>query len=347
VRDLEDIEAMAAAWDARLRAGTGDRDRDRDAFQAWLAESPDHQKVHDRLQGALLALRVQADLPELRALREEARSRTRNLKRRRLMIGLSSMAASLLLVMGVTLPTERGAEVSAMVQGAKIYRTALNERTRVILADGSEVTLDSDTRIAAHFKAARREITLLSGRALFRVEKDPSRPFVVTAGDRTVTALGTVFDVALDDGDLSVTLAEGRVAVQSTRPGRGPVRIMKPNQQLVGSTGNAAMVLQAVDTGRALGWVDGQIFFDNETVTAAVHEMNQYSRLKIVIDPEVADMRINGMFRAGNQNGFAAALKATLPVDVRTNDRGQILVLKQTVAPAMETFGTGNSIGGQ
>ncbi|PZU01035.1 MAG: hypothetical protein DI624_01770 [Brevundimonas sp.] len=234
-----------------------------------------------------------------------------------------------------------------MAQGAKIYRTALNERTRVILADGSEVTLDSDTRIAAHFKAARREITLLSGRALFRVEKDPSRPFVVRAGDRTVTALGTVFDVALDDRDLRVTLAEGRVAVRSTRLGHESVRIMQPSQQLAGSTGNPAMVVQTVDTARALGWVDGQIFFDNKTVASAVQEMNTYSRLKIVIHPEVADMRINGMFRAGNQNGFAAALKATLPVDVRTSDRGQILVVRQATAPTTETFGTGNNSGGQ
>lgn len=342
--NLQDIEAAAAAWDARLRAGTGDRDRDREAFLAWLAESPDHQMIHDRLQGGLLALRAQADVPELSALREEAHNRTRSLGRRRMITGLSAMAASLLLVFGLALPTERGAEVSAMVHGATIYRTALNERTRVILADGSEVTLDSDTRIAANFKGQNREITLLAGRALFRVEKDPSRPFIVTAGDRTVTALGTVFDVALDQGNLSVTLAEGRVAVQSTRAAPGPARIMKPNEQLVSATGRPSVIVQTVDTDRVLGWVDGQIYFDNQTVTAAVHEMNQYSRLKIVIDPAVADMRINGMFRAGNQNGFAAALKATLPVDVRTNDRGQILVLKHAVEPTAETYETGNGI---
>ena len=56
--DPLDIEAMAAAWDARLRAGIGDHNRDRQAFQAWLAESTEHQLVHDRLQAALLALRA-------------------------------------------------------------------------------------------------------------------------------------------------------------------------------------------------------------------------------------------------------------------------------------------------
>lgn len=345
--DPHDIEAMAAAWDARLRAGSGGHDQDREAFQAWLAESPEHQITHDRLQVALLALRAQADRPELSGLRNEARNRTRRLGRRRMIMGLSSMAAALIIAFGIALPTERGAEVSAMVQGAKIYRTGLNERTRVTLADGSEVTLDAHTRIAARLSGDRREITLLSGRALFRVEKDPLRPFVVTAGDRTVTALGTVFDVSLDEGNLSVTLAEGRVAVASARPGAAPVRILKPNQKLVSNAGAPATVTQAVDTGRMLSWVDGQVFFDNQTVRAAVHEMNAYSRLKIVIDPDVADMRINGMFRAGNQNGFAAALKATLPVDVRTNDRGQILVVKQAPEPASETFGTGIISGGQ
>lgn len=343
---IDDIEASAAAWDARLRRASA-TDRERVAFLAWLRAAPEHQAAHDRLQAALGVLRAQSDLPELSALRDEARIVVRGSRRRRITAALSALAATLLLIVGAGLRTDRGAEISAVLQGGRIYRTALNERSRVILADGSAVTLDSGTRLSARLRKSRRDITLLSGRALFRVAKDPQRPFIVRAGDRTVTALGTVFDVRLAQGKVRVILVEGSVAVRQTRAGRVPAQVMVPKQQLVETAQAAPLALRTVDTDKALSWVDGQVFFDNETLASAATEMNQYSRLKIVIDPAVAGMRINGMFRTGNQTGFAGALQTTLPVDVRTDDQGRILVSRRGERDLEPQLGMGGSGGGQ
>src|SRR5690606_5459811 len=127
------------------------------------------------------------------------------------------IAACLFLVLA-GLQTERSMEVAALLKGDKVYVTSPDERARVTLADGSMVTLDSDTRMLARIGSGRRDITLLAGRALFDVAKDPHRPFVVEAGGRTITALGTMFDVDVSPTELRVTLAEGVVAVQPVRP---------------------------------------------------------------------------------------------------------------------------------
>ncbi|WP_395443268.1 FecR family protein [Caulobacter sp. UC70_42] len=324
---MDDIEAAAAAWDARLRRADA-ADRDRIAFRAWLLEAEEHQRAHERLQAALFALRAQADLPELSALRDAARQRTRRHGLRRRLAAGCVIAAGLLITVGVGLNLDHGPETLAMVQGAKIYSTTLNERTQIVLADGSAVTLDSNTRLAARLTRSRRDITLISGRALFHVAKDRQRPFVVRARDRTVTALGTVFDVGLSQHGLRVTLLEGRVAVRSIRADAS-AQELKPRQELVETDPAAPPVVRTVDLEKATSWVDGQLFFENDTLAEAADEMNRYSRLKIVVDPAVANLRINGMFRAGNQTGFVGALQTTMPVDARSDERGKLFVTRR------------------
>lgn len=333
---LDETEDAAAAWDARLR-GAKATFRDRRAFQAWLQRDAENQAAHDRLQAALSTLRTHAELPELSALRDEARNSIHENRRRRLAsLFAAAVAAMLLLVLVFVLQTERGAEIAALLQGHTIYATSPDERTKVTLADGSVVTLDSATRISVRLAKARRDITLLAGHALFQVAKDKHRPFVVKAGDRTITALGTVFDVSFSPGELRVTLAEGMVAVRPIQPRRGlGQQILKPSQQLVETAGTNTPELRAVDTEKALSWADGQVFFEDEPLAAAAEEMNRYSHLKIVIDPDVADLRINGMFRTSNQAGFIEALEITLPVAVRNDNHGRILVSRRA-EPAAE-----------
>lgn len=327
---LDEAEDAAAAWDARLR-GAKTTFRDRRAFQAWLRQDAEHQAAHDRLQAALSMLRTHAKLPELSALRDEARNSVHENRRRRVVsVVATAIAASLLLMLAVVTQTEHGAEIAAFLKGDTIYATSPNERTRVTLADGSVVTLDSGTRLSVLLGQSRRDITLLAGHALFQVAKDHRRPFVVKAGDRTITALGTVFDVRLSSSELRVTLAEGVVAVRPIEPRQGSaLQILRPRQQLVETTGIATPELRTVDTDKALSWADGQVFFENEPLASAVEEMNQYSHLKILVDPAVADLRINGMFRTSNQTGFIDALQVTLPVEVRNDNQGRIFISRR------------------
>lgn len=333
---LDETEDAAAAWDARLR-GAKATFRDRRAFQAWLQRDAEHQAAHDRLQAALSMLRTHAELPELSALRDEARNSVHESRRRRLVsFAAAAIAAVLLLALIVVPQTERGAEIAALLRGATIYATSPDERTKVTLADGSAVTLDAGTRLSVLLQEKRRDITLLSGHALFQVAKDKHRPFVVKAGDRTVTALGTVFDVSFSPGELRVTLAEGMVAIRPVQPRSGlGQQILKPRQQFVALAGAPAPVLRAVDTDKALSWADGQAFFEDEPLASAAEEMNRYSHLKIVVDPAVADLRINGMFRTSNQAGFIDALEVTLPVEAHNDGHGRILVSRRT-DPAAE-----------
>ena len=92
------------------------------------------------------------------------------------------------------------------------YATSVGEQRSFDLADGSVMTLNTDTEAEISFTGSQRYVRLVHGQALFEVEKG-KRPFIVEASRSQTTALGTVFDVYAKAGSVEVTLIEGSVGV--------------------------------------------------------------------------------------------------------------------------------------
>jgi transmembrane sensor len=332
------IDEAAADWDVRLRSHRCTAN-DRDKFNAWLERDFRHRAAYERLQSGLATLCAASDHPQLRALSEVASLAERRATGRHRFTAWAMAAgiAALALTVGVlswhwspmpqialrtavSTARPRNSATEALV-------TAATERRAVSLPDGSSVTLNASTRIETEWLAHERRIRLLSGQALFRVAKDKTRPFIVTVGDRTVTALGTAFDVRLDADKVQVTLLEGRVAVRGVgKAAHQPTLELTPNQQFIAVDGELPTV-QAVDTTRASAWAEGQVYFTDEALPAAVAEMNQHSAQQIVVaDPTLSQYRVNGMFRAGNQDGFVGAITSYFPIDARQDADGHIVL---------------------
>ncbi len=58
---------------------------------------------------------------------------------------------------------------------------------------------------------SERAVRLLNGQAIFTVAHGQPAPFRVYAGDKIVTAVGTVFDVRIDGEQVRVSVIEGAV----------------------------------------------------------------------------------------------------------------------------------------
>src|SRR5688572_27628368 len=143
--------------------------------------------------------------------------------------------------------------------------------------------------------------------------KDVSRPFVVAAGDGTVTAVGTHFQVRQEGGQVTVTLIEGRVHV--ARPSRREFDWLEPGQQAVFDELSTGIVRRNVDVRALTSWMGGRLEFRNTPLEHAVAEANRYSVRKLRIgDPAIARIAVGGTFRAGDVDGMAAAFEAALPV---------------------------------
>ena len=336
----DDIDEAAARWSEVLSdAEPGADDALRAAFEAWRGRSQAHAAAFRRVETARALAQAVADAPDMLALRRETLARA---SKSRLSCAARtygySIAASLLVVAVTGLLILRPDAPGRMVQGVQdaiagnVHETGIGERSVVTLADGSVLTLNTDSRVSVHYEGKMRAVTLERGQALFKVAKDRGRPFVVTADGRQVTALGTEFEVHMSERLFEVTLLEGRVSVTRERSraaaiAAAPTAELRPGQQFVALAATVPRV-RAADVKRAVSWRHGQVVFENESLADAVAEINRYSRHRIVLgDTRLASLKISGAFNTGDTDTFVDAVTAYFPIE-RAADSSEAIVLK-------------------
>lgn len=304
------IEAAAAEWVARIDGGPLD-DEARAAFEAWRAADPRHFGAFVRLEA------VNARLGRAGALQGRGRQ---PLPVRRTWLPYAA-AASILFVLlaGWAIWRTPGAPGQT-----RMLATQIGEQYRAALPDGSQVELNTASRVAMRFSPKARDLRLEAGEVLFAVAHDPARPFTVHTPLGDVRAVGTVFSVRTDRG-LDVMVEEGRVEV--LRDGRRLAYVSAGESYLLSAAGEARRSSRsAEEMNRALAWRDGSIAFAGETLAQASAELNRYNRVRIVIaDPRAGAHRFGGYFRATDPDAFVAALAQSLPVDA--SRQGDVITL--------------------
>ena len=324
------LAEQAAEWDVRLRSA-GCTAADREAFAAWCAEDPAHARAIDELQLGLQTLRqAYGANPRLRAMRDQASMLRAPRPYWRIAAGIAAAAVVAAAGGGWLLGAKDTAPASSLAtlelsRGApSVFQTAVGEQSTVTLSDGSKVILNTHSRLVVNFTQGRRDVTLVAGQALFEVAKNAARPFVVHAGSRQVTALGTAFDVRLDGKEVRVTLIEGKVSVE---PARGTLlaalplgqRELKPGQLLVALDSSPVVRVSAADVAVETSWRQGTLMFNDTPLAEAVAEINRYTTTPIrVADPELGSLRINGRFRTSDPDDFLSAVVAYFPIEART-----------------------------
>jgi transmembrane sensor len=200
----------------------------------------------------------------------------------------------------------------------------------VVLEDGTQVSINTATRLIVRYGRNERRVQLDSGEALFDVARDTARPFLVTVGDREVRALGTSFLIRRDQERIAVTLVEGKVAVGSA--GKS-VDILKPGERMIFATHKRPQ-LDRPQLEKLTAWQQGLVNIDNMTLAEAVTEMNRYSALKLVVEGPAADIRMSGVFRITDSQNMARAVAVTHGLKVR--EEGRQLLISGMPLPAGE-----------
>lgn len=339
------IAEQAGAWDARLRAPDC-TDADRARFAEWRDADPAHQQTFERLQAVVATLRHERSRADISALRDEALRAGQQHRRRVWFATAAAFAAAITL--GIIVWNGPGQEwlrepVAAMVtrlSGAQIYSTSTGQRSTFVLDDGSSIELNAQSRIEVRFSDYRREVVLVEGQALFNVTKDLRRPFIVRAGDRQVLAIGTRFDVRLDSTSVQVTLLEGKVRVEEDTAmwKRGQEIELTPGKQLIARLNTPASptqrggspVVRDIDVARVTGWREGRIYFNDLPLDEAIQEMNRHSTVHVRLESaELADLRVNGMFKAGEQEIFVSALQEYFQISAERRGAREIVLTKR------------------
>ncbi len=301
----EAIRIEAADWILRQRTEPWNEERQRE-FDGWAAQSSAHLLAYLRLEAAW----KQTD--RLAALRGSENPPTPRSARLPLLIRVAA-------VLGVFAVAGAFGAYYMRAPAARVFATPVGARERVTLADGSVIELNTDTELHIANKASARLVTLDRGEAYFQVKHDAAHPFVVVAGNRRITDLGTQFDVRRDSGALTVSLVEGRARFDA----RHRSLDLTPGDRIVADAQGIVKTQEpAAKLARALSWRRGVLVFYGTTLAQAAAEFNRYSTVKLVIpDPRVAALRINGTFHIDNVGAFVDATKVVLGLKLEAHDR--------------------------
>lgn len=321
-------DSEAARRFAHMRSGNASAVDEADLGN-WRAANEMNEEAWQRISGIWNVSAADSGHPSIQAMRTAALQRPAEQRKTRPNDRWRgyALAASLILMIGATAIVSQGGLSSFLGSGsstsqwADSIQTEVGQIRSVALADGSHVTLNTNSVVRTALAGRERRVELLRGEALFDVARDPARPFSVESGELVVTALGTSFVVRKDPSETLVTLKKGKVRVTSLRSGES--RLLEPGFQLqVDANG---FHLRRADLSRATGWTSGQLDFRAAPLASAVAEMNRYSDRKIILsDKALATKPISGVFITGDQQRFVDMLVATGQVGVSHRSASEI-----------------------
>ena len=324
-----DVEhALVRLWSDELS------EAEAEAIHARVREDP---RFREELHGAmevLASMEALADDSENREiLRDFRRILHERRSKRRLALGI---AAGVLVAVGAGLThfsPWSGPNDSPL---QKHFITRVGEQQTLELDDGSVVTLNTGGQLAVDYSGPARRIVLERGEAYFDVTEDPRRPFTVDLGVRSVTAVGTAFNIRKSPERYQVAVVEGAVAFHAVTDDAAPspppvsvdgraARISAPGQRRVEAGWVAEFDLSAdvltafrpESMDRYRDWRSGMLSFYREPLYEVIKELNRYSRKKILIE-DASVMELN-VYTAVNVHEIDSALEGmelVLPIEV-------------------------------
>jgi transmembrane sensor len=290
----EEIEAEAADWLARVDRGL-DREEEA-AFRHWKEAATEHRIVFLQLRAAWQRIDRTVALRQSKPARRLPPGRW---------LAAAAIAAVLLIGLGF------GIRYGMQQMSVQRFETAIGAQRSLKLADGTRVELNTDTLIHATMTGERRTVRLDRGQAYFDVVHDARHPFVVIAGNRRITDLGTKFSVLRDGDRVVVVVKEGQVRVDLITPDQASAPVVAERNMVVIARNNETLVApktpQEIDND--MSWRSGMLFFNQETLAEVADDINRYNVRKIEVVGPARDIRIGGSFRRDNIDGFKQLLR--------------------------------------
>jgi len=211
-----------------------------------------------------------------------------------------------------------------------VYQTGIAGLRQVHLQDGSSITLGGKTQLYVTFSAQRRAVKLIAGQAWFHIAHDQHRPFVVIAGDATITDVGTAFCVTRDTDRVVVAVTEGVVEVSARPPPLVPQNVsqravaefplapmrVSQGEKLTLGNGDAPSLISAADIHAATAWMHGRLIFNDESLRDVVETVDRYSTRQIAVSPSAGNLRFTGIVSNNEIEDWLQSLEVIFPVSV-------------------------------
>ncbi|WDF80589.1 FecR family protein [Mucilaginibacter sp. AW1-7] len=278
------------------------------------------------------------EVPATEIQQQNSEATGERFKTRRMIIFLRSLAALLIIGIGLSATYYLKAynQKSFALADFQQKKTSSRVKSKIYLSDGTVVTLNSETTLKypSSFTGPTREV-YLNGEAFFDVAKDHQHPFIVHAGKMSIRVVGTAFNVKSYKNDIASETTLIRGSIEVTLADRPSDRIiLKPNEKLIlksttfkRHTINRNLVAQTPDTAKTsyaltnltylksndttvveTSWVNNRLIFKDEDFSEIANKMERWYGIKINFkNTDAKDYHFTGVFEKEN---ILQALKA-------------------------------------
>lgn len=223
-------------------------------------------------------------------------------------------------------------EQSSVVAMQMNYQTNIGESNTINLPDNSKIVLNTNSFVQVKYTDSARIIELQRGEIHIDVAHDKSRPLSVIASGKVIQAIGTAFNVEVNNELVELIVTDGKVLVaeKSKHTQQNSVEVIDieefakklPNSSMAISKGEKidldltghlkekVVKVDAIDVAASLSWRHGNLIFRGESLADAMNEISRYTDIQFELsnDKKLKDIQVAGMFKTGDVTGLLDVL---------------------------------------
>jgi transmembrane sensor len=297
----------------------------------------------------------------------KSESENRKVKRRdqikRILIQSSAMAAIFVLAfflgnkLSVINPIKPN--VTEKIISNSEIRTPLGAKSEVTLSDGTQVMLNAGSvlKYGNDFNSDNRNLTL-EGEAYFKVAKNIDLPFIVNAGNISIKAVGTEFNVKayMDEGIIETTLIKGSVEIiKNGKDNNGDNLLdLKQNQKAIyikesnlltlklikeidpsvvmthEAIDNKILIAPTVDVNQIVAWTKNELIIKSERLEDISIELQRKYDIRIIFgDNSIKSYRFTGILEDEPIEQVLDAIKLTAPINYVITGKTVLMLLNK------------------
>lgn len=312
-------------------------------FQDWLAESDSNRLEYER------ALRLWQNLDQLKSssfparhhaqqIREQQKARKQRIRK----VQQTGFMGVLVLITCFELNEYLLTDS---------YTTLIGERKSFNLADGSQITLNTDTQLTVKMTGNQRLIHLEKGEVYVSVAHELDRPFDVIAGNGRIHDIGTRFNIYSTANMTQVTVTEGQVQVipdtqitgsrwlnhvlnrsafwlqASNTLTSNENQLLVSGEQINYNDKGEINTPVATNTANIMAWRNGRLVFEMAPLETVLSQVQRYHKVNFQYSSDsIKQIRVSASFETDNLPKILNTLQATFPIKTQLLQDGRVLV---------------------
>ncbi len=304
----DDVLDQAIMWMVRLQSGYADEHALQGCLH-WRKLHPLHEAAWQALQNNESTFNNLASLPGVPggvARETLERMQHRQLGRRRLLQVLGT---------GLVIGGMGWQSQEQVRRWGADYSTGVGERRTVMLADGTRLQLNTNTAIDVTFTNSQRLIKLLQGEIFIDTGPDEGSPdgrrsFWVHTAQARLQALGTAFAVRQEETHTRLLVEQSRVLIHQSAHQQ---LVAAGEEYSISAEGSRKLQHSELD---ASAWTRGQLVARSLPLQALLAELARYQRGWLACAPQVAELKVSGVFQLDDIDRALDALGDSMPVRV-------------------------------